>query len=366
MADLEAAINDAPSVTNTEQSAPPEPSSRLDGIREIVAQQLEDKGASDKAADIRARAPDGKFAPAIDKPAQDRTPRAPNGTASPQPLASSAAPVAAALDAQPGSDAAPAVRPPPGWSPASKVAFDTLPESVKADIAKRELEVNKGFEKLSSYKGIDKYVDMAKQSGTTIDKALENYVGLEQLLRRDVFAGIDQVLINSGVQPRAFFQAWLQRNGGQQSAQPAPQARQQAFDPRQLVDQTRAAIRSEMEQERLVESVKAFAADPANRFFENVKPDMARLADVYPNRSIKELYDMACRSDPEISKLINQTSVSNPAAVRASAVNQARAAGRATVGAPASGQAPTRTPPSNQSRRDVIRDAVAAQRGGRA
>jgi hypothetical protein len=57
-----------------------------------------------------------------------------------------------------------AVRPPPGWSPASKAAFDALPEAVKADVAKREEEVNKGFAKLGDYKGLEP--TPRKRSGT--------------------------------------------------------------------------------------------------------------------------------------------------------------------------------------------------------
>jgi hypothetical protein len=60
------------------------------------------------------------------------------------------------------------VKPPPGFSPTAKVVWDkeTLSkdewEAVKRDIAKRNDEVNKGFEKLAEYKPIKQYIEMAR------------------------------------------------------------------------------------------------------------------------------------------------------------------------------------------------------------
>ncbi len=141
--------------------------------------------------------------------------------------------------------AAPSPKPPPGWSRASKVAFDALPDAVKEAVAKREREVDQGFAKLKKYKGLDKYVEMAERSGTTLDKALEQYTGLEDLLRRDVFAGVGQILRNMGLNPHAVLQAYYQRVGGgaQEAPQAAPQATQTApVDP--SATQTAAADNS--------------------------------------------------------------------------------------------------------------------------
>ena len=44
------------------------------------------------------------------------------------------------------------------------------PPAVKEAIAKRGIEVNQGFQKLADYKGLDQFVDMARQNGKDLVK----------------------------------------------------------------------------------------------------------------------------------------------------------------------------------------------------
>lgn len=364
---LNSAVDSAP------EAAAPEPTLQ-DTIREAVEAQKA-RAAPDDADDApkppkavptagdRPRSPDGKFAPAAtDRPAPDRT--------------ASAAPAAvepvAAQPAEPTGEAVEAIRPPPGWSPASKVAFDTLPEHVKADVVKREREVNQGLAKLAEFKPVEKYAEMARNGGTTLEKALENYTGMETLLRRDVFAGMEQILRNVGVNPRSFAMAYLQRAGGAQPAPgvPAPEARQPAIDPQAIVSQATEAVRREYAAREINGEIERFAADPKNRFFSNVEPQLVKLLQgglvngvTYLER-LQNAYDMACQLDPEIRRLINQPPAPDP---RIAAATQARAQGRATVGAPSPGVRAARPGGSPKATiEDEIKAAVAAQRGARA
>lgn len=373
--DLAEAIADDSGVNNSEQAVNTEAvePSRMDVIREAVAAQkdrADPDGAAARAAPSageRARAPDGKFAPGVDRPAPDRT------GAPARPVVAANTPAAPATGA-PVADAGTG-RPPPGWSPASKVAFDALPPSVKADIVKRESEINAGFAKLATYKDVEKYAEMAARGGTTLPKALENYVGIESELRRDVFSGVDRILKNIGANPLAFARAYIARHqGGNQQAPGTPQQQQvpapQSADPRQIAAQVRAEIKAEQEQTEMASTLTAFENDPKNRFYANVKPAMVGLiqSGLAKGGTIKaqlqDAYDKACRLDPSIAALINQPAPVNP---RVAAANQARAASRATTGAPSTGNVPrSQAPPANQSRRAVIEAAVAAQKGARA
>jgi hypothetical protein len=367
MAEFDAPQSEAPAAPEAPSSAPaapaspaPEPS-RREVIAEAVAKQRAPAGADPKfsTAGERARAPDGKFAPAaIDRPAADRT------AVTKTPVLTHESPERPEIPHPDAGDEVAAVRPPPGWSPASKVAFDTLPDSVKADIAKREREVDHGFAKLAKYKPVDKYVEMAERGGTTLDKALEQYTGIENLLRRDVFAGVEQVLRNVGVNPLSFAQAYLQRSAGQPQTQAQPQqpgARQPApIDPNAIVRQATEAVRAEYQQREVQGEVQRFAADPKNRFFENVKATMGTLINSGIATDLKDAYDKACRLDPTIAPLLNQPAPVDP---RVAAANQARGAARATTGAPSPGLVPgARALDPNLSRRDMIRAAVAAQK----
>ena len=53
-------------------------------------------------------------------------------------------------------------------------------------MAKRESEINQGFAKLAEYKPLERFSQMAKQGGTTLEQALESYTGIENMLRHYV------------------------------------------------------------------------------------------------------------------------------------------------------------------------------------
>jgi hypothetical protein len=370
--DLAAALaSDAPAVESPSAApaAPASPAtepSRRETIREAVAEQKERVAAPDgerpakapaSAAD-RARDPTGKFAPAADRPAPDRT-AAPAATA-PAPAGDASAAVA-----DPAKTADETPRPPPGWSPASKVAFDALPDHIKADIAKREREVNTGLAKLAEFKPVEKFAEMARRGGTTLDRALENYVGIEQLLGRDPIAAFEQIMRNVRINPQAFATAYLNRQGGAQAPHADPAARQPAaLDPQAIVRQATEAVRAEYEAREVQSEVQRFENDPKNRFYPNVKQNMAQLVHAGLANTIQDAYDMACRMDPEISRLINAPPAPDP---RKLAADQARAAARATIGSPSPGMGSARSAiPPNATRREAIAAIVAQQKGGRA
>lgn len=255
-------------------------------------------------------------------------------------------------------------RPPPGWSPTAKAAFDALPPSVKDAIAKREEEVNKGFEK---YAGVDKYAKMATDGGTTLANALEQYVGIEQALRRDVFAGIEAVLRNAGTNTREFVQQYLARNGGAAPQQAAAgnqaQTHQPVFDPDTIRQTAAQEARQYIETQETTREVNAFSSDPANRYFENVKPMMADLLLSGRATSLKDAYDMACWANPEIrTLLINEQSaktVQPAAAPKPVAATQAKQTAKAIVGAPAPGFKPASKEQPALSTREILEKRIA-------
>jgi hypothetical protein len=271
------------------------------------------------------------------------------------------------------------IRPPPGFSVASKEAWDQLPDSVKTDIAKRETEMNAGMQR---YSGLGRYASEAERNGTTLQKAVDDYYAVEQSLRGDFIGGVEAICQRFGVDPRALSTAMQARYGGaapqqadhgQQSTQ-APQP--QAIDRNAIIEAARAAARAEHEAARAADleeqerrdtqtQISAFSSDPKNRFFENVRDDMATLMSAGKAQTLKEAYDAACWLNPETRTILirEQATSANPAKA-AAAVNQAKAAAKAVGGAPAPGfkpAAPGHDP--NLSLRDTIKAAMSAQRG---
>lgn len=302
---------------------------------------------------VANRAVDGKFATkADDAPAENQ-------------------PHAIPVD---GEKAATPSLPPASWSPQAKALWgkDTLTAQEvavwKTEAAKREADVEKGFKEYGEYKPIKQYMDMARQSGTTLDKALENYTGLEKLLRTDVFSGVERVLRNVNVDPVAFANAYLARQGvapqpGQQRQQQAPQ-----FNPDDLINRAKAAamndFRAEQNNVRVNAEISAFAADPKNVYFSNVQEAMGRLIEVGFAKTLDSAYEQACKLDPTISQLIQQRALSGSGVTTASsAVPQARAAAKATMGAPSAGLKPGNAQDQTLSIREAAVAALAAQRG---
>ena len=306
-------------------------------------------------ADGRLRGPDGKFAPKEkDEPEVKADPVAkpevkPEAAKVEQP-AQQAAPVEQAAPAQAGS-------PPPGWSVKSKSEWDKLPENIRADIAKREQEVSDGFKQYSGMKELMPYVEMAQRSGTTLKAALDNYTGIENLLRQDPIRGLRQVAANMGIDPQTLAAAFAP----QQPSQPADPSNAQPFDPSILqqyinpLTQELTTLKHQLTQQQQAEqarqqsvintALERFKSDPAHRYFENVEPLMSQLisSGIVPRTGdhmadLKAAYDAACYQSPEVRDLLIKEQIAKDEAGRKQrekdAAEKARQASRSITGTP--------------------------------
>ena len=286
----------------------------------------------------RARDEKGRFAAKVDDPAKVEAKPAADPVVAPKAEA-----VVAAVDPV---IADTTLRPPPGWSPAAKVAFAALPAEVQQSVAKREDEVNKGFAKLAEYKPLERFMEQARQSGTTLDRALENYTGIERALRSDFVGGIANLCQRQGVDPVALANVILARNGvtptQQGEAGAAPQANQNA----QRVDlspvmQKISALENYIQQQQsqgVQSEIQRFASDAKNTFFDNVKEQMGHLINAGVADDLADAYDRACWANPEIrSLLIKQQSAPSDQSAAAKAATQARQAAKSITGSPIAG-----------------------------
>jgi hypothetical protein len=290
------------------------------------------EGETEAQAAERARDEKGRFAPkaAVEAAPAEEQPK--DQAVAKEPVADHVEVDAKTVDAP---------RPPPGWSPAAKVAFATLPPEVQQSVAKREQEVNQGFAKLAEYKPIERFAEMAKQSGTTLDRALENYVGMETRLRQDFPAGIVELCQRQGIHPVALANHILARNGvapSEGQAGETPQARQQASVDLTPIHQELNALKSYVQQQQsatVQTEIERFASDPKHTFFENVKADMGRLINSGYAENLDDAYEKACWANPEIRELlIKQQSTGSDASAKAAAATQARAASKSITGSP--------------------------------
>jgi hypothetical protein len=310
-------------------------------------------------AEQRARDEKGRFAPKATK--EDEEPQ-PETTEEP---------------AQP--DATKYVGPPPGWSVASKAAFDELPDAVKADIAKREREIDQGFAKLKEFKGLEPYVDAARQHNITLPELMGRYQKAEQFLQRDPTNAILWMCQNYGVDPRQLAGPQGQLAGQQAQAQEQQKILNPDIQPllqeinnlkQQLgrVDAIEQSLHSE-KFNQVSQSVESFFADPKNKYSENVADQMVVLINQAKASGqpvdLASIYETACYMNPEVrTALINEQTKARQAEQAAKArqtATQARAAGASITGGPSA--TPPTAEPDSDNLRALLEQGYAAQMG---
>lgn len=255
--------------------------------------------------------------------------------------------------------------PPPGWSVAAKAAFETLPPAVKEAVAKRETEINQGFAKLAEYKGLDPWVEMAREHGQDLPNVLKAYTEAENLLEQNFLGGINFLCQRYGVDPRAMAQAFLgghgQQQQPQQGGQPDPfvqklSAIEQAVQQLMGSQQQREAEYERQQNDAVMSEIERFAANPANKFFENVRADMALLYQTGKANTLEDAYQQACWLNPEIRQLqINEQLTQKQEEARNQISQKIRASGSLPAGAPHSNAGGA--PPKNSSVRSLLSQA---------
>lgn len=301
----------------------------------------------------RPRDEHGRFAPkdAAAKPAEvGKEPAAPATPPDPNKPATVAPVVTEAPVAK--------IGPPPGWPVAAKGMYDGLPQPVKDAIAKREEEVNKGFADLREFKALKPYVENATKAGVPLTEALDRYIAADRLLESDPVRGIQWLAQTFGVDLRQFA-------GAQHQPQPAaPQAHAAPFNPQALQPHLQPLLAEIEGLKRVIHgdkqaSVQAeidkFFTDPANRYAENVAPQMEAFIRSGQAKTLAEAYEMAVWANPEIRTQLISEQASQTARTAADKARQiaasARGAGKSITGAPPA--TPALVPQSDNLRADL-------------
>lgn len=111
-------------------------------------------------------------------------------------------PVKAALDAG-------LTLPPPGWSARAKAEWPNLPECLRADIAKREAEMDAGMRR---YSGLGRFVEEAERNGTTLASEIENMRRLLLAFGEDPHKGMTVLCFRYDLDPKAIAEGLLRRS----------------------------------------------------------------------------------------------------------------------------------------------------------
>ena len=98
---------------------------------------------------------------------------------------------------------APFREPPPRMDEAAKAEWHATPETVRGSIHRMHREFSQAYEQYrgaaEAFAPVAHFHQMAQQQGTTLQQALDHFVGMEKKLRADPVAGLDLIVHNLGL-----------------------------------------------------------------------------------------------------------------------------------------------------------------------
>lgn len=249
---------------------------------------------------------------------------------------------------------------PASWSRKAEL-FAKAPPELQAAIAEREAEMARGVER---FRGLAEYADMAEKNGVTLHTVMASYAEVEKTLAQDFLGGIKLICDKFDVDPARLASALsggpaasgAPPQGGTPPA-PAPALPPEFVSKLSGLEQTVNSIRLESAERE----IERFAADPANKYFEEVAPDIVRLIKgaraMGDNLSLQDAYNAAIHANPTVRAKLQQEQKAKEEAERIAtaraAATTARRAGKSL--APIGSGTPTA--PAKASLEDQLNDA---------
>lgn len=319
-----------------------------------------------KAIRDRPRDEVGRFA---QSPAKQPDPAAVAKQAVPAPAQPAAAPVQRPADM------------PKAWKAEAASHWSTLPPEARAYITERESQMEAFHAK---HAGLGPWQEAAAQNGTTLHEVLERVHTVENAMATDPAQGLIQACQMVGLDRGSAVQALTgalkalgvdagQPGQLQQPGQPAPQPIQDPrYDELAKRFETVTQTLQQQEMQKAGEAVKAFAADPANKHYNEVADDIVRelkaMRALGQTPDLKLAYERACwgREDIRNQLVAEKVAEKVPVAVAAKTqeLDKSRSASRSVAGSPpvAEGRSSADQP---SKLRDMIAQGVRERIGSR-
>ena len=195
-------------------------------------------------------------------------------------------------------------RPPSGLSIEAKAQFAQLPEWARKEFLLRDARFHKGIEE---YKGshtnwrqlqetVNPYTPRLQALGVSIPQALQSFLQFDYQLQTNPSAVINSLAQRYNVN--------LQQP--QQQVDPQIAQLQQQLAQLQQRDRDREQLGQQQIRNQALSEVAKVQNDPANIYFEEVKPIMAALIQSGAAANAQDAYKQACRAHPQVSQAILQ------------------------------------------------------------
>lgn len=199
-----------------------------------------------------------------------------------------------AASQQPPPPAATGAQMPASWGKDKAALWASASPDLQAQIAAREAQVATGFQR---YEGLSAFADLAERNGASLRQVFERAKAWEDGMASDPVGTLRYAMQAYNVNPATVMAAL---SGQQQPA--APQPSQQPQLPPEVVQELNALKSSvhELRTAPIQQQVEAFFADPANKYASQLADTIASILKIERGLSLKDAYDRACWSDPQV------------------------------------------------------------------
>lgn len=236
--------------------------------------------------------------------------------------------------------------PPNGWSAEAKAKWHELPPEVMSAIAQRESDLGRAAGKMDEERTIGRdfqkifqpYMPVLQAEGTTPQQAVASLLNTAYILRQGSPQQKKSALLETAKQ----FGIDLTPESNTQARQVSPELSAIQQELAQLKGQltTRETQAQSQSEAQMRQEIDAFAADPANAYFAEVKADMAALLSAGRAKDLKTAYDMACWARPDVRTSILAQQRADDERKRKEAADEARRKAVSVTGAPGITAAP--------------------------
>lgn len=341
--------------TNSEAEVKPEPKvTEATAEKKLTAREslelaaakidkAEKTEVTDKAKPVETQAQRDEKGKFVAKPAEEAKPDA---TEKADPAKAEKAPVTHNI-----------AEPPKRFSEDAKVAWATAPDPVKHEIHRAIRNLEAGIEEHAKrWEPIKEYDELAKKSGTTIDRALKEYVGIDKMLGENFAAGIERICANKGVNLRDFAAQVLGQSPDAARSESDTQIRQLTQMVSRLEEQlggVTGSIRQQTETQ-VQQEISAFKADKPH--FDELSTEIATHI-TNNGLSLEQAYDKAVEDAQEKARRLGFITPPPPAA--RDLEEHIPKGQKSLTGAPSFGSSPATQKPS-PSVKDALRRAMQA------
>jgi hypothetical protein len=265
---------------------------------------------------------------------------------------------------------APYAQPPKRWDRQAQAEWAAAPESVRANVYRMGQEYQRAYQQtrgeLEAHNTVKHYHQMAQQHGTTLVKALDNYVGMENKLRQDLVGGLDVIVQNLNLRTPQGQRlglrdvAWHVLNLTPEGHQATQMRNMQSAQMQKLaeVQQQNAALAEELRRMQYRQEYRRMHRG-VNRFAES-HPRLDELGDLIEREihlgfGLKEAYRRA-----ELLRPAGGSATQAAQTRTATAQTRTRSSDRSIRGAPDSGSLSNGrwSGPKPVGRRDIIANAI--------